>query len=48
VQAFFYQCAAQDGSQFSEFLSLQAAEDKFGALHDWISSHLASLRQYRF
>lgn len=28
-------------AQFSEFLSLQAAEDKFGALHDWISHHLA-------
>jgi len=28
-------------AQFSEFLSLQAAEDKFGALHDWISRHLA-------
>src|SRR3984957_8409702 len=28
-------------SQFSEALSLQAAEDKFGALHDWISKHLA-------
>jgi transcriptional regulator GlxA family with amidase domain len=28
-------------AQFSEFLSLQAAEDKFGALHDWINSHLA-------
>ena len=28
-------------AQFSEFLSLQAAEDKFGALHDWISNHLA-------
>src|SRR5262249_46041376 len=27
-------------AQFSEFLSLQAAEDKFGALHDWISNHL--------
>jgi transcriptional regulator GlxA family with amidase domain len=30
-----------DQAQFSEFLSLQAAEDKFGALHDWISHHLA-------
>jgi len=29
-------------AQFSEFLSLQAAEDKFGALHDWISNHLAA------
>lgn len=28
-------------AQFSEFLSLQTAEDKFGALHDWISNHLA-------
>jgi transcriptional regulator GlxA family with amidase domain len=28
-------------AQFSEFLSLQAAEDKFGTLHDWISNHLA-------
>ena len=28
-------------AQFSEFLSLQAAEDRFGALHDWISNHLA-------
>jgi transcriptional regulator GlxA family with amidase domain len=28
-------------AQFSEFLSLQVAEDKFGALHDWISNHLA-------
>jgi transcriptional regulator GlxA family with amidase domain len=28
-------------AQFSEFLSLQAAEDKFGALHDWISHHLS-------
>ena len=27
-------------AQFSEFLSLQAAEDRFGALHDWISRHL--------
>ena len=27
-------------AQFSEFLSLQAAEDKFGTLHDWISNHL--------
>ncbi|MGY8667427.1 GlxA family transcriptional regulator [Bradyrhizobium sp. UFLA05-109] len=27
-------------AQFSEFLSLQAADDKFGALHDWISNHL--------
>lgn len=28
-------------AQFSTALSLQAAEDKFGALHDWISAHLA-------
>jgi transcriptional regulator GlxA family with amidase domain len=28
-------------AQFSEFLSLQAADDKFGALHEWISKHLA-------
>jgi transcriptional regulator GlxA family with amidase domain len=28
-------------AQFSEFLSLQATDDKFGALHDWISNHLA-------
>jgi transcriptional regulator GlxA family with amidase domain len=28
-------------AQFSEALSLQAAEDEFGALHDWISKHLA-------
>jgi transcriptional regulator GlxA family with amidase domain len=28
-------------AQFSEALSLQAAEDQFGALHDWISKHLA-------
>ena len=27
-------------AQFSATLSLQAAEDKFGALHDWISKHL--------
>jgi transcriptional regulator GlxA family with amidase domain len=27
-------------AQFSEFLTLQAAEDRFGALHDWISHHL--------
>jgi transcriptional regulator GlxA family with amidase domain len=29
-------------AQFSETLSLQAAEDKFGALHEWISKHLAA------
>ena len=28
-------------AQFSAALALQAAEDKFGALHDWISAHLA-------
>jgi transcriptional regulator GlxA family with amidase domain len=28
-------------AQFSEILSLQTAEDQFGALHDWISRHLA-------
>lgn len=28
-------------AQFSAALALQAAEDKFGALHEWISSHLA-------
>ncbi len=28
-------------AQFSEILSLQTAEDRFGALHDWISNHLA-------
>jgi transcriptional regulator GlxA family with amidase domain len=28
-------------AQFSEALSLQTAEDTFGALHDWISKHLA-------
>ncbi len=28
-------------AQFSTALALQAAEDKFGALHDWISEHLA-------
>lgn len=28
-------------AQFSAALSLQAAEDKFGALHDWIAKHLA-------
>ena len=28
-------------AQFSEALSLQSAEDEFGALHDWISRHLA-------
>ena len=29
-------------AQFSEALALQTAEDKFGALHDWINGHLAS------
>ena len=28
-------------AQFSAALALQAADDKFGALHDWISQHLA-------
>jgi transcriptional regulator GlxA family with amidase domain len=28
-------------AQFSTALSLQAAEDKFGTLHDWIGGHLA-------
>jgi len=28
--------------QFSTALKLQAADDKFGALHDWINEHLAS------
>jgi transcriptional regulator GlxA family with amidase domain len=28
-------------AQFSETLALQTAEDKFGALHDWINGHLA-------
>lgn len=28
-------------SQFSEALSLQSAEDKFGSLHGWIRNHLA-------
>ena len=28
-------------SQFSAALSLQAADDRFGALHAWISAHLA-------
>jgi transcriptional regulator GlxA family with amidase domain len=28
-------------AQFSTALSLQSAEDQFGALHDWISRHLA-------
>jgi transcriptional regulator GlxA family with amidase domain len=27
-------------AQFSTALALQAADDKFGALHDWINSHL--------
>jgi transcriptional regulator GlxA family with amidase domain len=30
-----------DQAQFSEALSLQSAEDKFGALHDWVGKHLA-------
>jgi len=29
-------------AQFSAALALQASEDKFGALHDWINGHLAS------
>ena len=29
-------------AQFSAALSLQSAEDQFGALHDWINEHLAS------
>ena len=28
-------------AQFSTALALQAAEDRFGALHDWIGAHLA-------
>jgi transcriptional regulator GlxA family with amidase domain len=28
-------------AQFSASLALQAAEDRFGALHDWIKGHLA-------
>jgi transcriptional regulator GlxA family with amidase domain len=28
-------------AQFSAALSLQAAEDKFGALHEWVAAHLA-------
>jgi transcriptional regulator GlxA family with amidase domain len=28
-------------AQFSTALALQAAEDRFGALHDWINNHLA-------
>ncbi|MBR0937130.1 GlxA family transcriptional regulator [Bradyrhizobium jicamae] len=28
-------------TQFSEMLLLQASEDKFGELHDWIGNHLA-------
>jgi transcriptional regulator GlxA family with amidase domain len=28
-------------AQFSEALSLQSAEERFGALHDWIGKHLA-------
>ncbi|HEY0185354.1 MAG TPA: GlxA family transcriptional regulator [Rhodopila sp.] len=28
-------------AQFSTTLSLQAAEDRFGALHDWINAHLS-------
>ena len=29
-------------AQFSAALALQAADDKFGALHDWINQHLSS------
>jgi transcriptional regulator GlxA family with amidase domain len=29
-------------AQFSAALALQAADDKFGALHEWINGHLAS------
>ncbi|KJC45117.1 AraC family transcriptional regulator [Bradyrhizobium sp. LTSP885] len=29
-------------AQFSEILSLQATDDRFSALHDWISDHLAA------
>jgi transcriptional regulator GlxA family with amidase domain len=29
-------------AQFSTALALQAADDRFGSLHDWISEHLAS------
>jgi transcriptional regulator GlxA family with amidase domain len=29
-------------AQFSAALALQAADDKFGSLHDWINEHLAS------
>ena len=28
-------------AQFSTALSLQAADDEFGALHEWINNHLA-------
>ena len=28
-------------AQFSAALALQAADDKFGALHDWVSNHLS-------
>jgi transcriptional regulator GlxA family with amidase domain len=35
-------------AQFSEALTLQAAEDKFGALHDWIGKHLAETFHFRF
>jgi len=28
-------------AQFSAALSLHAAEDRFGAVHDWINEHLA-------
>jgi transcriptional regulator GlxA family with amidase domain len=29
-------------AQFSTALALKSADDKFGALHDWINEHLAS------
>jgi len=28
-------------AQFSEALSMQSAEDEFGALHEWINKHLS-------
>ena len=34
-------------AQFSAALALQAAEDKFGALHDWINEHLADDFRFR-
>jgi transcriptional regulator GlxA family with amidase domain len=35
---------ASGQARFSAALSLQAAEDKFGALHSWINAHLADDR----